>query len=378
MIDWKEFDNLPLGTRFEASIESIGLGPIFKKVLETGSGTITRFYKEGYSDTALDFLLNKISELKGRKVYESNISGTQNMYYWDDAFLDLTYTKNKYITINLASCNDAVSEACKETASMFSVNPKRGYVFAITRGSGGNLSITRIGYAGTTFERGNYTEEICKDYDYIVEDLKSKDPTGRIVILDGVPGCGKCISSGTIMMDPESGILTTIDDVVSRKLNTLSFDNDAGIIAKTPSAWLNTGKKTCLSVNLDSGHYITGTPEHPVMTVDGWKKLTDLSMNDYIAIASKIPFPTKTVSMPDEEVYILAGLLAEGNYTQNFVQFTNDDHDITEIMNNSLSLVDGYLKQYSCHESYEYRVISPLVSVPKYRKSKIRLLLDKA
>lgn len=200
MTIFKDFDYSPLGSRFEASIDAIGFGPLFKKIVESGSGSLVRFYKEGYSDKAFDFIVNKIQELGGRKIYEDNISGLHYMYHWNDALLDITQSKNKHITINLISCNDAVSAACKEAAEMFSVNPKKGYVFAITKGNSG-LNITRIGYAGTPFERGNYTEEICKDYDYVVDDFKSNDPSGRIAILDGPPGTGKTYLIRGILMD---------------------------------------------------------------------------------------------------------------------------------------------------------------------------------
>jgi hypothetical protein len=201
MIDWKDFDCAPLGFRFDASVDSIGLGPLFKKILETGSGTLTKLYKEGYSDTAFDFLQKRIAELNGKKIYENNTKDIHFIYRWDDAFLDLIYSKAKYISIHLASCNDAVSEMCKNAITMFSINPKKGYVFAITKSSGGSLVITRIGYAGTPLERGNYTEDVCKDYDYIVEDLKSKDPSGRIIILDGEAGTGKTFLTKGILMD---------------------------------------------------------------------------------------------------------------------------------------------------------------------------------
>lgn len=200
MIDFKDCDYSAIGHRFDASVDSLGLAPLFKKILETGSGTITRFYKEGYSDKAYDFILKKVSELQGKKIYDGNINGTHHIYRWDDAFLDLTYSKAKHITINVVSCNEAVSAVCKEAVGMFSSNPKKGYVFAIARGNSG-LTITRIGFAGTPFEKSNYAEETCKDYDYIVEDFNSKDPSGRIAILDGPPGTGKTYLIRGVLMD---------------------------------------------------------------------------------------------------------------------------------------------------------------------------------
>lgn len=48
-----------------------------------------------------------------------------------------------------------------------------------------------IGLASSKLEEGNYNPDVVEDYKHVVEDLKSSDPTGRLTILDGPPGCGK-------------------------------------------------------------------------------------------------------------------------------------------------------------------------------------------
>jgi ATP-dependent 26S proteasome regulatory subunit len=40
-------------------------------------------------------------------------------------------------------------------------------------------------------ERENYNLDVLEDYDAVVNDLKSKNPSGRLAIFDGVPGTGK-------------------------------------------------------------------------------------------------------------------------------------------------------------------------------------------
>ncbi len=209
MIDWKGEKFNPIGSRFEAGPEMIGFGPLLKKALE-GDPHVSHFYREGYSDKAFEIILKKVIELKGRKVYENISSSSEDhLYLWDDACIEICLTKSKMTRINAISYNESIIAICKEVAELFTAPVKKGYVFAITKGQSG-LQLTRIGYAGSPIERGNYTEEVCRDYDYIIEDLQSKDPTGRVIILDGVAGTGKTFITRSILMDVSKAMFVIV------------------------------------------------------------------------------------------------------------------------------------------------------------------------
>jgi hypothetical protein len=79
-------------------------------------------------------------------------------------------------------------------------DPKKGYVFALTAGMGG-YSLSRIGAAGTSLERGNYTPDVLKQYDHVVADLKAESPCGRLVIMSGIPGGGKTFIARALLAD---------------------------------------------------------------------------------------------------------------------------------------------------------------------------------
>ena len=212
-INWKDvkIEYSLIGQRFEVSPESIGFAPLLKSVLERGEGCVSHFYQEGYTDTAFSEMIPKIDELKGRKVYENvAASGGDYLYVWDDAFVDVSYSKSKLMTINSISANPAITALCKETAAKFSTATKKGYVFAITRNHGGNLQLSRIGYAGSPIEKSNYSDDVCRDYDFIIDDLHSEDPNGRIVILDGVPGIGKSHMIRGILMDAPKAMFVIV------------------------------------------------------------------------------------------------------------------------------------------------------------------------
>jgi ATP-dependent 26S proteasome regulatory subunit len=103
--------------------------------------------------------------------------------------------------VDFASINEELTGKVRVLfENKFSAPTKQGYVFAIMQGPGG-LKLTRIGHAGIGLERGNYSEEILKDYDYALADLKSKTPSGRIIILSGNAGTGKTFLTRSFLMD---------------------------------------------------------------------------------------------------------------------------------------------------------------------------------
>lgn len=198
-----------IGFRFDPSPDCIALPVLIKKAIEGGS-PVSHFFQEGYSDKAYETLLKKIFDLHGRKIYESSSSGTELcVYAWDNALVELSISKSKMVTINVVSANESVTVACKDAAALFSTPTKTGYIFAITRNSQG-LQITRVGYAGRKLERNNYTDGVCKDFDFAVEDLRSKDPMGRILILDGPPGTGKTHFIRGIFMDVPNAMFVIV------------------------------------------------------------------------------------------------------------------------------------------------------------------------
>jgi len=245
-------------------------------------------------------------------------------------------------------------------------------VYSLAEGANG-IEIVEIGTAGEGFERGNYMDDVVEGYDFIISDLQRDPPMGRLTILEGEPGCGKCVAKGTLIMDASTGLLRPVEEIVARQSKVPTFSKEKGVVFTTPLAWLKTGVKACLRLVTKPGHELEATPEHPFLTPDGWRRLDQIEPGMYVAAAASIPFPEETVRIPDEHVTLLAALLAEGNYTQNFVGFTNDDPEIVAVVNESLKCIEGELRQYKNHKRFEYRVISPLEG----RTSKIRLLLDK-
>lgn len=72
----------------------------------------------------------------------------------------------------------------------------RAFVLTMTA-RGPQLEV--IGVAAEPLERGNYNPDVIEDFDHVVSDIKSSDPSGRLAILDGPPGTGKTYAIRALM-----------------------------------------------------------------------------------------------------------------------------------------------------------------------------------
>jgi hypothetical protein len=203
---------IEIGHRFEFSPENMGFTALAKRVLQNKMEMISRIYHEGYSESAFDLLVKELQAAGARKIYESSISSNEeHLFLMDDGVVEITTNKLKHISLNLATTNTTLATACKEIITKNFTGPsKKGYVFAIMRNAKGSLDLTKIGYAGIPLEKGNYTPELIKDYEYIVDDLKSPDPSGRIVILDGTPGTGKTFLVRSLLMEVQDAMFVIV------------------------------------------------------------------------------------------------------------------------------------------------------------------------
>ena len=67
---------------------------------------------------------------------------------------------------------------------------KKGKLYMITA-TDRSVSTDLVGDIDVPMITDNYTEEVVSKYNHIVEDLKTQDPCGRLVIINGAPGTGK-------------------------------------------------------------------------------------------------------------------------------------------------------------------------------------------
>ncbi len=151
--------------------------------------------------------------------------------------------------------------------------------------------------------------------------LYGREITGPNMLVIGQIGYAKsslvkCLDEGTEIMDPVTGVLRTIGEVFKdESISTvLTLDHQRHVRAVPITAKVDAGLSRCLKVSFRSGRSVITTPEHPFLMPDGWRRADQLAVGETAAVPARVPFPEEPVRILDEEVDLLAVMLAEGCY----------------------------------------------------------------
>ena len=143
-----------------------------------------------------------------------------------------------------------------------------------------------------------------------------------LVILAARPAMGKCLSADAeIVLD--DGSVSTIEDIYARrKGNLMTLGEDMKFSLTRPSAYVDDGVKPTFKVRTRLGREIKTTITHPFLTVEGWRKLGDLSAGDHVAVPRRMPvFGDEPLGT--HRIKLLAYMLGDGNMTGGMPRFTN-------------------------------------------------------
>lgn len=94
-----------------------------------------------------------------------------------------------------------------------------------------------------------------------------------------------CLSGDSLVFEVSSGLRLPIKDIVGKKnLKVLAAAGNGRLISVSASKIFSTGRKKLFEITLASGKKIKATANHKFLTIDGWKRLDELSLeNDKLA-----------------------------------------------------------------------------------------------
>jgi hypothetical protein len=185
-----------IGQHFEWSLHNIGGAVLLKHIMGLNKGNLSEMSETGkikinHEDPEGKRYLQMIEQRGGRLIYK-HIGDVYNAYLLTTNHgLVSFYVNGSALSISTISTNEVFVRELRETfCKEFLPAVQQGHIFAIVR-SGNSLKLSSLGNAAVPLVRGNYTPQVMEDYQYVIKDLNTSNPSGRISIMEGEPGTGK-------------------------------------------------------------------------------------------------------------------------------------------------------------------------------------------
>ncbi|MBI2130501.1 hypothetical protein HYU10_01910 [Candidatus Woesearchaeota archaeon] len=175
----------------------------------------------------------------------------------------------------------------------------------------------------------------------------------HVVFIAGKRGSGKCLHGDTFVT-LDNGLEVPIRDLCDYKNNNImGLSHDLKIIPGKKTEFFKRKVSDLLHIRLRSGREIKLTPEHPLLTVAGWRPSCRLGAGERIATPRKISSFGSAVQQ-ECDVKILAYMISEG-HTKKSMFFSNKDEKIIRDMQNSLKGLDEKISLVRLKEGH-YKV----------------------
>lgn len=156
----------------------------------------------------------------------------------------------------------------------------------------------------------------------------------------------RCVSENTtiLLANGECRKIGELWDNGIKKIDVISLDETDYNFYKSPkSEIILNGIKPTYEIKLSDGRGIETTGNHPFLTIEGWKNCEDLTMQDRVAVPSRIT--TDPIStMPSHEAKLLGYMIGDGCCSTGNLFFTCANREILEDFESCLNQLSKDIK----------------------------------
>jgi len=214
---------------------------------------------------------------------------------------------------------------------------------------------------------------VGKGYDYHLTNPVLMDVLRpHVILVVGKRGSGKCLEENTLI-PLDNGSVVPIKELADNQRKILAINNKLKINVSEKEDFFVREVEKLIYIRFRSGREIKLTPEHPLLTIGGWKQANMLSVGSRIATPRKIEIFGNTY-MENYKIKLLAYLIAEGHISNNFVLFSNNDIKIKKDFCESIEKFDKNLKIEQHSKEGCYRISK---SKREIDRLKMKLCTDK-
>jgi replicative DNA helicase len=140
---------------------------------------------------------------------------------------------------------------------------------------------------------------------------------GNLIVIAARPSMGKCERGSALVYDSFTGARRRLDELVAlhetgEEVWVAAVGPDLRLRHARVSATSRSGVQPVVRVTTRLGRRTELTASHPLLTLNGWKRVGELQPGSRIGVPRRLPTPLQTQFMPDHEIVLLAGLIADG------------------------------------------------------------------
>jgi replicative DNA helicase len=141
---------------------------------------------------------------------------------------------------------------------------------------------------------------------------------GNLIVIAARPSMGKCSRGSSLVYDPVSGGRRRMDELVrlhesGEDVWVAALGPDLHLRSARVTATFRNGVRPLFRVTTRLGRRTDLTANHPLLTLDGWKRVDELEPRSRIGVPRRLPRAhDRPQVMPDYEIVLLAGLIADG------------------------------------------------------------------
>ncbi|MER7013094.1 replicative DNA helicase [Saccharopolyspora sp. NPDC000359] len=127
-----------------------------------------------------------------------------------------------------------------------------------------------------------------------------------------------CLTVDTRLLRADTGAEVTFGELMRTGERPIvwSLDDRMRLVPRPITNVFSSGTKEAFRVRLASGREIEATANHPVLTVDGWVPLGELTEGSRVAVPRRSPEPMDVKPMPEAELVLLAHLIGDGSFVK--------------------------------------------------------------
>jgi len=182
---------------------------------------------------------------------------------------------------------------------------------------------------------------------------------GSLVLIGGEPGAGKCVAGDTRVFDPATGDYLPITALRDRATSVLSIDEKSLLLHRSSvQVFHERGIHRVIELRTRLGRTLRCTPDHPLLTEDGWQQAGSLKCGARIASPRTLPHFGHE-AMTDESIKLIASILSDGS-AQSAVDVTTA---LSGVQDDLRAIADAFGMRLTAYEkprnaARQYRFVS--------------------